>query len=301
MINNPRKFAITWLLEPTAKIKEYTYEYNFRLIVYNVGELTFKRYDNTYLHVYNSTYRKYVNSHSFTEVTISPDIIVPQAKIYRIDPNTNTKEYLGMVEYFLADSDGVDSEYYDYSTGISETKNQYIYFLNPIDYGLIRSDSMITKDFEMVTDYSTGDLILKREITDIYPSESISTLTVTDSTTWSYQNKYKYIKIKGLSTPAWTSKRYITVEDESGITTEEIDLESHPDKNNTEYSFHPGMRLKPKNYFDYQEQLNIVHDARINFDYLVKCSEGLDYDTFVNLCSLTSDFSKNTTITFEHD
>ena len=300
MINNPRKFAITWLLEPTAA-KEYTYEYNFRLTVYNVGELTFKRYDNTYLHVYNSTYRKYVNSHSFTEVTISPDIIVPQAKIYRIDPNTNTKEYLGMVEYFLADSDGVNSEYYDYSTGISETKNQYIYFLGSIDYGLTRSDSMITKDFEMVTDYSTGDLILKREITDIYPSESISTLTVTDSTTWSYQNRYKSIEIKGLSTPAWTSKRYTTVEDESGITTEEIDPESQPAKNNTEYDFYPGMRLKPKNYFDYQEQLNIVHDARINFNYLVKCSEGLDYDTFVNLCSLTSDFSKNTTITFEHD
>ena len=300
MIDGARQFAVRWLLEPTAA-KEYTYEYNFRLAVYTVGELIFKRYNTTYLNAYSDTYRKYVNSHSFTEVTTSPDIVVPQAKIYRIDPNTNTKEYLGMVEYFLADSDRVDSEYYDYSTGISETKNQYIYFLGPIDYGLIRSDSMITKDFEMVTDYSTGDLILKREITDRYPSESISTLTVTDSTTWSYQNKYKYIKIKGLSTPAWTSKRYTTVEDESGITTEEIDLESHPDKNNTEYSFYPGMRFKPKNYFDYQEQLNTVHDARINFDYLVKCSEGLDYDTFVNLCSLTSDFSKNTTITFEHD
>lgn len=301
MINNPRKFAITWLLEPTAKIKEYTYEYNFRLTVYNVGELIFKRYDNTYLYVYDSTYRQYVNSHSFTEITTSPDIVVPQAKIYRIDPNTNTKEYLGMVEYFLVAGDRVDSEYYDYSTGISETKNQYIYFLSPIDYGLIRSANMITKTFNMVTDYSTGDLILKREITDIYPSESISTLTVTDSTTWSYQNRYKYIEIKGLSTPAWTSKRYTTVEDESGITTEVIDPESQPAKNNTEYDFYPGMRLKPKNYFDYQEQLNTVLDARIDFDYLVKCSEGLDYDTFVNLCSLTSDFSKNTTITFDHD
>ena len=58
MINNPRKFAITWLLEPTAKIKEYTYEYNFRLTVYTVGELIFKRYDNTYLYVYDSTHRK---------------------------------------------------------------------------------------------------------------------------------------------------------------------------------------------------------------------------------------------------
>ena len=226
---------------------------------------------------------------------------MPQAKIYRIDPNTNTKEYLGMVEYFLASSDYVNSEYYDYSTGISETKNQYIYFLGPIEYALGRFGTMITKNFVMVTDYSTGDLILKREITDIYPSESISTLTVTDSTTWSYQNKYKYIKIKGLSTPAWTSKRYTTVEDESGITTEVIDPESQPAKNNTEYDFYPGMKLKPKNYFDYQEQLNTVLDARIDFDYLVKCSEGLDYDTFVNLCSLTSDFSKNTTIIFDHD
>ena len=300
MIDGARRFAVRWLLEPTAA-KEYTYEYNFRLAVYTVGELTFKRYDTTYLYKYSDTYRTYVNSHSFTEITISPDIVVPQAKIYRIDPNTNTKEYLGMVEYFLADSDRVDSEYYDYSTGISETKNQYIYFLGPISYALTRFDKMITKNFDMVTDYSTGDLIFKREITDIYPSESISTLTVNDNTTWSYQNTYKYIRIKDLSTPAWTSKRYTTVEDESGITTEVIEPESHPDKNNTEYSFYPGMRLKPKNYFDYQEQLNTVHDARINFDYLVKCSEGLDYDTFVNLCSLTSDFSKNTTITFEHD
>ena len=163
MINNPRKFAITWLLLPTAA-KEYTYEYNFRLTVYNVGELIFKRYNTTYLYKYSDTYRQYVNSHSFTEVTTSPDIVVPQAKIYRIDPNTNTKEYLGMVEYFLADGDRVDSEYYDYSTGISETKNQYIYFLGPIDYALNRFDTMITKTFEMVTDYSTGDLIFKREL-----------------------------------------------------------------------------------------------------------------------------------------
>ena len=300
MINNPRKFAITWLLLPTAA-KEYTYEYNFRLTVYNVGELIFKRYNTTYLYKYSDTYRQYVNSHSFTEVTTSPDIVVPQAKIYRIDPNTNTKEYLGMVEYFLADSDRVDSEYYDYSTGISETKNQYIYFLGPVDYGLTRSDSMITKNFEMVTDYSTGDLIKKSETTHIYPSESISTLTVTDNTTWSYQNTYKYIRIKGLSTPAWTLKSYTTVEDESGITTEVIDSESQPARNNIYYDFHPGMRLKPKNYFDYQEQLNTVLDEQIHLNYLVKCSEGLDYDTFVNLCSLTSDFSKNTTITFEHD
>ena len=300
MIDGARRFAVRWLLEPTAA-KEYTYEYNFRLAVYTVGELTFKRDDTTYLNTYSDTYRTYVNSHSFTEITTSPDMVVPQAKIYRIDPNTNTKEYLGMVEYFLADADRVDSEYSDYSTGISETKNQYIYFLGPISYALGRFGIMITKTFEMVTDYSTGDLILKREITDIYPSESISTLTVTDSTTWSYQNKYKYIKIKGLSTPAWTSKRYTAVEDESGITTEEIDLKSQPAENSREYSFYPGMRLKPKNYFDYQEQLNIALDERLNFDYLVKCSEGLDYDTFVNLCSLTSDFSKNTTITSEHD
>lgn len=300
MIDGARRFAVRWLLEPTAA-KEYTYEYNFRLAVYTVGELTFKRDDTTYLNTYSDTYRTYVNSHSFTEITTSPDMIVPQAKIYRIDPNTNTKEYLGMVEYFLADVDRVDSKYYDYSTGISETKNQYIYFLGPIDYAFGRFDIMITKTFEMVTGYSTGDLILKREVTDKYPSESMSTLTVTDITTWSYQNKYKYIKIKGLSTPAWTQKRHTTVEDESGITTEEIDIKSQPAENGTEYSFYPGMRFKPKNYFDYQEQLNIVLDARLNFDYLVKCSEGLDYDTFVNLCSLTSDFSKNTTITFEHD
>ena len=300
MIDGARRFAVRWLLEPTAA-KEYTYEYNFRLAVYTVGELTFKRDDTTYLNTYSDTYRTYVNSHSFTEITISPDIVVPQAKIYRIDPNTNTKEYLGMVEYFLADADRVDSEYYDYSTGISETKNQYIYFLGPIDYALGRFDRMITKTFEMVTDYSTGDLIFKREITNIYPSESISTLTVNDNTTWSYQNKYKDIEIKGLSTPAWTSKRYTTVEDKSGITTEVIEPESQPAENGTEYSFHPGMWFKPKNYFDYQEQLNIALDERLNFDYLVKCSEGLDYDTFVNLCSLTSDFSKNTTITFEHD
>ena len=299
MIDGARKFAITWLLEPTTK--EYTYEYNFRLAVYTVGELTFKRYDDTYLHGYSSTDRKYVNLHNFTEVTISPDIIVPQAKIYQIDPNTNTKEYLGMVEYFLADSDGVNSEYYDYSTGISETKNQYVYFLGPISYAGNRSDKMITKYFEMVTDYSTGDLIKKSEDIDRYPSESILTLTVTDNTTWSYQKTYNFIRIKNLSTPAWTLKRYTTVEDESGITTEVIDPESQPAKNNTEYDFYPGMMLEPKNYFDYQEKLNTVLDEQIHLGYLVKCSEGLDYDTFVNLCSLTSDFSKNTTIIFEHD
>ena len=126
-------------------------------------------------------------------------------------------------------------------------------------------------------------------------------MTVTDNTTWSYQKTYNFIRIKNLSTPAWTLKRYTTIEDESGITTEVIDLESQPARNNINYDFYPGMMLKPKNHFDYQEQLNTVLDAQINFNYLVKCSEGLDYDTFVNLCSLTSDFSKNTTITFEHD
>ena len=60
MIDGARRFAVRWLLEPTAA-KEYTYEYNFRLAVYTVGELTFKRYDTTYLYKYSDTYRTYVN------------------------------------------------------------------------------------------------------------------------------------------------------------------------------------------------------------------------------------------------
>ena len=78
MIDGARRFAVRWLLEPTAA-KEYTYEYNFRLAVYTVGELTFKRDDTTYLNTYSDTYRTYVNSHSFTEITTSPDMIMPQA------------------------------------------------------------------------------------------------------------------------------------------------------------------------------------------------------------------------------
>ena len=37
MINNPRKFAITWLLEPSKK-ETVQYEYVFRLVTYSSQE-----------------------------------------------------------------------------------------------------------------------------------------------------------------------------------------------------------------------------------------------------------------------
>ena len=301
MIDGARRFAVRWLLEPTEQEKEYTYEYNFKLAIFHMDAVTFKRYDETYRYKYSDTYRCYVNSSEYTEWTVSPEIIVPQAKIYRIDPTNNAKEYLGMVEYLMCGNSAEDYEFADYSTGESESKRQHILFPGPVDYGVNYYQHMTIKDFIMLTDYVTGNTLYKYEDMHPYPSEPVTGLQITDNTTWEYRSRYKYIRIKGLSRPAWESKSYITIEDENGITTKTIDRESQTASDGEEYSFYPGMSRKYVNYYEYQDKFFIMTDTPTYIDYAVKCSDGLDYDSFVKLCDLTSDFSQKTTINIERD
>ena len=100
MINNPRKFAITWLLEPTAKIKEYTYDYNFKIITYHDKTVTMVSDERITYNTFSDELGDYGNRHEKEEVTYTDNFATIQAQIYRTNPFTHKKEYLGKVEYF---------------------------------------------------------------------------------------------------------------------------------------------------------------------------------------------------------
>ena len=56
------------------------------------------------------------------------------------------------------------------------------------------------------------------------------------------------------------------------------------------------------NFDKYQDKLYTPLDSKISAPaVLVKCSDGLDFATFKLIGNETQYFSKNTTITFEHD
>lgn len=303
MIDGARRFAVRWLLEPTEQEKEYTYEYSLRLVTYHTEPITVMRRETDY------RYEGSTNNYEYDIYTLPSDFIIPQVTIYRIEKGTNIKEKIGKVEYFMASYIRTDYSFYDSKSGESVSKVQYTpYLISLCSVNTQPSNSyMIRKWEKKVTDNITNKLLNRRENIEtlpIYPYTS-EFLNFTDDTVLSYSGTYIYIK--PISTPAWNGSLHTITEDEEGTITETIDENYYTQAADSGVilSFRPGMStssgLKYANYYEYQDLFNVASDSYDIPNYLVKCSEGLDYETFVNLCSLTSNFKNKTTITFEHD
>ena len=72
---------------------------------------------------------------------------------------------------------------------------------------------------------------------------------------------------------------------------------------NSTFSFNTYTARFNNNFYDYRDYLfksrdNLLPSAP---SILIKCSDGLDFDTYKTIAQETQYFSKNTTITFEHD
>lgn len=303
MINNPRKFAITWLLEPTVKTKEYTYEYNFRIITYHDRTITMVTDESIEYNVFYKEVGDYVNRHNKTERTYTDNFSTIQAQIYRINPFNHKKEYLGKVEYFDV---GWSKGYYSLwnSDNIQDniSKEYYMYYLDNYDgcYAHPRSFFINEYTLDIANNYFTGNLMRKKEINsfyspDIYTAEYLS---IAEDTSWKYSGNYIYVN--SISYPSFEYKQDIKIETPEGII--QNSYVQKIDGNSKSFDFDPAARINRGDFYIYQEQLNTVFDHTINIpNVLVKCSDGLDYNSFVELCNLTSNFKNNTTITFEHD
>ena len=302
MINNPRKFAITWLLEPTAKIKEYTYDYKFKIITYHDKTITMVSSERITYDTFSDELGDYVNRHEKEEVTYTDNFATIQAQIYRTNPFTHKKEYLGKVEYFnVARNIGF---YYQgqHDTQESISKEYYIYFLHNYSscYAHSRSYPINAYDLDIANNYFTGNLMRKEEINsyyspDVYTAEYFS---ITEDTSWKYAGNRIYVY--GVTYPSFEYKQDKKIETPDGIT--QNSYVQTIDGDSKIIDFDPAARINSGDFYIYQEQLNTIFDHTINIpNVLVKCSDGLDYNSFVELCNLTSNFKNNTTITFEHD
>ena len=302
MINNPRKFAITWLLEPTAKIKEYTYDYNFKIITYHDKTITMVSDERITYNTFDEELGDYVNRHEKEEVTYTDNFATIQAQIYRTNPFTHKKEYLGKVEYFNVH--WWKGSYFQgqHDTQESISKEYYMYFLD--GYSLCSAHPryyFINRyELDIANNYFTGNLMRREEINsyyspDVYTAEYLS---ITEDVSWEYSGNRIYVY--GATYPSFEYKQDKKIETLDGITQNSYVQTIDGDSKN--FDFKPAPRINSGDFYIYQEQLNTIFDHTINIpNVLVKCSDGLDYNSFVELCNLTSNFKNNTTITFEHD
>ena len=166
MINNPRKFAITWLLEPTEQEVEPHYEYVFRLVTYHGQEITIKTRDETRINTSKSNHYLLTNA-------LSPDFPIIRAKIYKV---TKTREYLGTVEYFGLNCLEEYTLYNNSATGITEKNTKYVYLVNSryLSQGLtsyITGEVLTHKVVDKMIKSDTEELIYETIIEQVFPSE----------------------------------------------------------------------------------------------------------------------------------
>ena len=303
MINNPRKFAITWLLDPTVKTKEYTYEYVFKFITYDTGYTSLPTGEELEVLNIDNLYNTYGYSHRYH---ISK-FVTPQAKLYRINPYNNSKEYLGQIEYFHVTTGTLEKSSYDYKTDQSEESTQYILHLSPVSFvqscPYYAKSRVIDETYSQTQNIDTGALKSERFEIHNYPPEAFTAdfLHFSEKTTI---NHFKQtIKINNISTPAWEATYRYENKNESGSISGDGIYYAEAEADHGYYEFYHGIEIAGyKDYNIYQDLFNKYTDTSSNIPTrLVKCSDGLDYETFVELCEITSNFNKNTTIIFKHD
>ena len=302
MINNPRKFAITWLLKPTAA-KEYTYEYRVKFITFHAEPVSvmYREVDERYAPEYSSS----KNSYEYDLYTPPNDFVIPQATVFKVDTSTGSREKVGIIEYFGVNAIRMDYRYRSEAGEWTEYTKYTPVLRSPCsEHTQPPFDYMIRKWGNKVTSSSSGKLFSRRDDIVTYPSEAYTAnfLHFTDNSEFSYNTSY--ILVKNVSTPAWSYTDIIESEDENGnINVEESHKEGQEARDDVYIDYYPGVNIfKYNDYYEYQDKLYKTYDSQnIVPRWLVKCYDGLDYAAFLSLCSETSNFHQKTTLFFDHD
>ena len=307
MIDGARRFAVRWLLEPTEQEVEPHYEYVFRLVTYHGQESSVKTRDETKISTSES-------NHFFITKALSPDFPIIRAKIYKV---TKTREYLGTVEYFGLDFWKEYTLYSNSTTGITEEKTKYVYLVNSMylsqgvtSQGLTSyktSEVLTHKAVDKIIKLDTEELVYEKIIEQVIPSEVFTAEfhSFSDDTFFNFSRSSSYSKIvlTGISYPKFQqTSKYIHIY--PNRTTESTEIDEFDAQTNGKISFtvYSPYAAYIDDFDKYQDKLYTPLDSKISAPaVLVKCSDGLDFAAFKLIGNETQYFSKNTTITFEHD
>ena len=286
MINNPRKFAITWLLEPTKKSEDVQYEYVFKLITRPIDKQTFVTYKVT-------DGRGYIKTHTIETSSTLPII---QADLYT--KTSQGRNFIGSIEYFKL----VKSNLQEINP--NETNIKYFYTLASSAAFLDLSSFEKTVEYSYNPDpYGVG---VPEEKTNVYTYPS----NIYSADYFSFaESSYFKLQYNGS-----ISIYYVSYPDYEAIQTRTItgpfpayyeDTFNYSGKTNSSFSF-DACKSSLKNLDDYQESINTPLESEIpSISYqnttFAKCSNGLTFDRFMAIAQETQYFNKNTTITFEHD
>ena len=298
----PELFHLMWNKKNN---KEIQYEYKFKFINYHSDiSVNNKIYEDTRIRAHFSyDYWAYVNTYSKTENNMVNDFSILQAKIYQINPSSE-KQYLGKVEYF---SVPYCVSYSHYSNGgIINNTIQYLYYL--AEYPSfphtpsLNTDALCYKytNIEEITDNETGVLYKREEIITQVPQEAftINFGHFTDNVTLKVDEHGIYID--DYTYPSVYLTQEIIKTTTEGITHDTVSTEI--DSGRTTYVDFKLYNNTMKDYYLYKDNLYKSMDERINMPTtLIKCSDGLTYETFVELCNITSNFNQNSIITFDNN
>ena len=299
MINGAREFALRWLLEPTKKLEEVQYEYVFRLVDYHSQELIVTFRDET------SIGRKDPNfpgndDYYIIKGSYSADFPIIQAKLFK--KTLKRREYLGIIEYLGFDYLTENSRYMNANTSEDISTKKYIYYLTSNAIGLPCYSTFRGRNSTMQRYHSiTGDLTYSAKLTEAY-TENIFTSNYYNFSENAYFNlSGGQITIYGMSYSGYEYEGKIVYiypeQPEQGWTSTYDAVE------NASFSFYTSYSGFNNNFYNYQDYLFKPRDSLLSItpQFLVKCSDGLDFDTYNSIAQETQYFNKNTTITFEHD
>ena len=299
MINGAREFALRWLLEPTKKLEEVQYEYVFRLVDYHSQELIVTFRDET------SIGRKDPNfpgndDYYIIKGSYSADFPIIQAKLFK--KTLKRREYLGIIEYLGFDYLTENSRYMNANTSEDISTKKYIYYLTSNAIGLPCYSTFRGRNSTMQRYHSiTGDLTYSAKLTEAY-TENIFTSNYYNFSENAYFNlSGGQITIYGMSYSGYEYEGktiYIYPEQPEYRWTSTYDAVE-----NASFSFYTSYSGFNNNFYNYQDYLFKPRDSLLSItpQFLVKCSDGLDFDTYNSIAQETQYFNKNTTITFEHD
>ena len=297
MINNPRKFAITWLLEPTKKLEEVQYEYVFRLADYHSQEFIATSRNETTISTGDNNDEYYIIKDIYPA-----DFPIVQAKLFK--KASGNREYLGIIEYLGFDYATENSQYANVNTSEYIETKKYIYYLHSGVSGLLSYSKFIRSGrISTVQRYkhSTGDLTYSSKYTQTVPASIFTANYYRFSTDTYFNLSGAQIRVYGMSYSGGEIKGktiYIYPEQPDYEWTSTFD-----GVENSTFSFNTYTAGFNNNFYDYRDYLfksrdNLLPSAP---SILIKCSDGLDFDTYKTIAQETQYFNKNTTITFEHD
>ena len=288
MIDGAREFALRWLLEPTRKVEDVQYEYVFRLITHPIDKQTYTIYKDT-------MDGGYIDTHTLESSSTLPII---QADLYT--KTSQGRNFIGSIEYFKLNEHTLREK----NLNTNETSIKYFYTLVSSAPFLNLIDAEKTVKYYYNPNY-WGVGVSQEEI---YVFTCPSNIYSADYFSFAENSYFKlrsngFITIYNVSYPDYEVIETVT------ITGPYPDYDEYTHKysgeTNSGFAF-DACTSSLKNLDDYREFINTPLESEIpSISYqkttFAKCSNGLTFDRFMAIVQETQRFSKNTTITFEHD